>query len=110
MDDVRKVLRTVEGHALYRNGKPILLYGCSRFATGMELYNLGTAEYYATPLRSLRESRAALTGLRAAHAGLPFYAHTYSTHPQARRWVELLGLRPVSERGGVLLSFIGPFM
>lgn len=106
LSDTRKALQIAGGEVLWRDGKPMCLFGAVSGYGGLELFNLTTEAYYATPLRSLRESRAALARLRKAHSGRPMVAHTYSSHPKARQWVALLGLRPIRTVDGVLLSIL----
>ena len=100
-------IREHGGYVILNDGEPIAVYGFVPFEygphRGSATWFLAAERFFASGARATRFARRTLAAHAARRRGALFCASS-SPHPQARRWLGLLGFEDFEDHGTCFIS------
>jgi len=88
-----------EAETFCEAGAPVCILGCTVSDRRLGTWFIATERFFNLKAATVFPSRRVLREIRERHPGIPIEACSWSKHPQARRWFELLGFKLLEANG-----------
>lgn len=111
LKQANEFLKAGSAEVLLQDGEPVCVLGHmphSLFHGDRVMWFLATNAMFKLGPRGVILGRKYLGRLRRDHPGVTFYAYTCTEHPEADRWLQLLGYAPQGADSGFQVYVLWP--